>query len=130
MVLGFDMRPSLVGQSQVVGVVWPHWGRGGRPGRRVQHRLGHVLRVCASSIPCLLGCCCPECVTSELNVLLDLSWKAATKSLSPLQTKPLLQVLSESTWTVAVRVIHGDEGVGDIPGVRGGSGGRSEDRAQ
>ena len=62
-----------------------------------------------------------SCVTSELNVLLDLSWKAATKSLSPLQTKPLLQVLSESTWTVAVRVIHGDEGVGDIPGVLGGS---------
>ena len=33
--------------------------------------------------------------------------------------KPLLQVLGESTWTVAVRMICGDEGVGDIPGVRG-----------
>ena len=31
----------------------------------------------------------------------------------------LLQVLSESTGTVAVRVIRGDEGVGDFPGVRG-----------
>ena len=35
--------------------------------------------------------------------------------------EPLLQVLSESTWTVAVRVICGDEGMGDIPGVRGDS---------
>ena len=31
---------------------------------------------------------------------------------------------------MAVRVIRGDEGVGDIPGVRGGSRGRSEDCAQ
>ena len=42
----------------------------------------------------------------------------------------LLQVLGESTWTMAVRVIRGDEGVGDIPGIRGGSGGRSEDCVQ
>ena len=34
----------------------------------------------------------------------------------------LLQVLSESTRTVTVWVIRGDEGVGDIPGVQGGSG--------
>ena len=34
----------------------------------------------------------------------------------------MLQVLSESTWAMGVRVIHGDEGVGDIPGVRGDSG--------
>ena len=34
----------------------------------------------------------------------------------------LLQILSESTGTMAVRVIRGDEGVGDVPGVRGGSG--------
>ena len=40
-----------------------------------------------------------------------------TKSLSSLQTELLLQVLSESTGTVAVQVICGDEGVGDIPGV-------------
>ena len=37
--------------------------------------------------------------------------------------EPLLQVLCESTRTMTIRVIHGDEGVGDIPGVRGGSGG-------
>ena len=60
-------------------------------------------------------------VTFELNVLLDLSWQATTKSLSPLQTKLVLQVLSESTRTMAIRVIRGDEGVGDIPGVQGGS---------
>ena len=35
----------------------------------------------------------------------------------------LLQVLSESTWTVAVWVICGYEGVGDFPGIQGGSGG-------
>ena len=34
----------------------------------------------------------------------------------------MLEVLCESTWTMAVWVIRGDEGVGDIPGVRGGSG--------
>ena len=62
-------------------------------------------------------------VTFELNVLLDLSWQATTKSLCPLRMKPLLQVLSKSTRTMAVRVIRGDGGVGDIPGVRGGSGG-------
>ena len=31
----------------------------------------------------------------------------------------LLQVLGQSTRAMAIRVIHGDEGVGDIPGVRG-----------
>ena len=36
--------------------------------------------------------------------------------------EPLLQVLSKSTWTVAVQAIRGDEGMGDIPGVQGGSG--------
>ena len=35
----------------------------------------------------------------------------------------LLQVLSESTWTLTVWVICGDEGMGDIPGIRGDSGG-------
>ena len=38
-------------------------------------------------------------------------------------TKLLLKILGESTRAVAVRVIRGDEGVGDIPGVLGGSGG-------
>ena len=38
-------------------------------------------------------------------------------------TELLLQVLSESTGTVTVWVIRGGEGVGDIPGVRGVSGG-------
>ena len=32
----------------------------------------------------------------------------------------LLEVLGESTWTVAVWVIRGDEGMGDIPGIQGG----------
>ena len=36
--------------------------------------------------------------------------------------KLVLQVLCESTGTLSVRVIRGDEGMGDIPGVRGGSG--------
>ena len=34
----------------------------------------------------------------------------------------MLQVLGESTRAMTVWVIRGDEGVGDIPGVRGGSG--------
>ena len=63
------------------------------------------------------------CVTFELNALLDLSWKAMTKLLCSLQPKLLLQILSESTWIMVVWMICGDEGVGDIPGVRGGSGG-------
>ena len=36
--------------------------------------------------------------------------------------KLLFKVLGEGTRTVAVWVIRGDEGVGAIPGVRGGSG--------
>ena len=36
--------------------------------------------------------------------------------------KLLLKILSEGARTVAVWVIRGDEGVGDIPGVQGGSG--------
>ena len=39
-----------------------------------------------------------------------------------LGTKLLFEILGEGTRTVAVRVIRGGEGVGDIPGVRGGSG--------
>ena len=70
------------------------------------------------------------CVMFKWNILLDLSGWAATKTLSLLMMELLLQVLGESTWTVAVRVIRGDEGVGDIPGVQGGSRGRSEDCAQ
>ena len=58
-------------------------------------------------------------VTFELNVLLDLSGEAATKVFGSLVPEFLLQVLSESTGTVAVWVIRGDEGVGDFPGVRG-----------
>ena len=61
-------------------------------------------------------------VTFGLNVRLDLSGKATTKSLRTLCTKLLLKILSEGTRTVAVRVIRGDGGVGDIPGVRGVSG--------
>ena len=59
-------------------------------------------------------------VTFGLNVWLGLSWEAMTKSLRSLKAKPMLQVLSKSTRTVAIRVIRGDEGVGDIPGIRGG----------
>ena len=65
-------------------------------------------------------------VTFGLNVQLGLSGKATTKSLSSLCTELVLKILGESTWTVAVRVIRGDEGVGDVPGVRGGSGESSE----
>ena len=61
-------------------------------------------------------------VTFGLNARLDVSGKATTKSLCTLGTKPLFKVLSESTRTVTVWVIRSDEGVGDIPGVRGGSG--------
>ena len=35
----------------------------------------------------------------------------------------LLQVLSESARALTVWVIHGDKGVGDIPGVQGVQGG-------
>ena len=60
-----------------------------------------------------------QSVMFEWNVLLDLSGEAATKMLSSLKVELLLQVLSESTWTVTVWVICGDEGVGDFPGIRG-----------
>ena len=59
-----------------------------------------------------------------MNVRLDLSGKAATKSLSSLDAELVLQILGERTWAVRIRVIRGDEGVGDIPGVRGVSGGK------
>ena len=65
---------------------------------------------------------CKKSVTFGLNVRLDLSGQATTKSLSALCAKSVLKILGESTRTVAVRVIRGDEGVGVIPGVRGGSG--------
>ena len=49
-----------------------------------------------------------------------------TKSLSSLRTELLLKVLSESTGIMTVWVIRGDKGVGDVPGVQGGSGESSE----
>ena len=61
-------------------------------------------------------------VTFGLNGRLDLSGEATTKSLGVLCTKLMLKILGESTRTVTVRVIRGDEGMGAIPGVRGGSG--------
>ena len=61
-------------------------------------------------------------VTFGLNVRLDLSGKATTELLCALGTKLLLKILGEGTRTVAVWVIRGDEGVGDVPGVRGDSG--------
>ena len=57
-----------------------------------------------------------------LNVRLDLSGQATTKSLGSLCTQLLLKILGESTRIMTVWVIRGDEGVGDIPGVLGGSG--------
>ena len=62
-------------------------------------------------------------VTFEWNALLNLSGRAATKTLSSLVVEPLLQVLGQRTRAVTVWVICGDEGVGDIPGVRGVQGG-------
>ena len=59
-------------------------------------------------------------VTFKWNVLLGLSGGAATKAFGSLVTEPLLQVLGESTRTLAIGMIHGDEGVGDVPGIRGG----------
>ena len=58
-------------------------------------------------------------VTFEWNILLDLSWRAVTKTLGSLMTELLLQVLSQSTRAMTIWVIRGDEGMGDIPGVRG-----------
>ena len=58
-------------------------------------------------------------VTFEWNVLLDLSIWAATETLSSLMMELLLQILSQSTRTVTVWMIRGDEGMGDIPGVQG-----------
>ena len=54
-------------------------------------------------------------VMFKLNVRLDLSRQAMTKSLCPLQTKLLLQVLGESTQTVAIWVICGVRGCGRYP---------------
>ena len=58
-------------------------------------------------------------VTFEWNILLDLSGEAATKTFGSLMAKLLLQILSESTGAMAIGVIHGDEGMGDIPGIHG-----------
>ena len=60
-------------------------------------------------------------VTFGLNVRLDLSGKATTKSLCSLGAELILEILGESTWVLIIWMIRGDEGVGDIPGVRGGS---------
>ena len=53
----------------------------------------------------------------EWNVQLDLSGNAVTKMFGSLMMELLFEVLCQSIRTVAVRVIHGDKGVGDIPGV-------------
>ena len=58
-------------------------------------------------------------VTFEWNILLDLSGGAVTKTFCSLVMKLLLQVLGKSTWRLAIWMICGDEGVGNIPGVRG-----------
>ena len=46
-----------------------------------------------------------------------------TKSFSMFSFKLSLEVLGESTRTGAVWIIRVDKGVGDIPGIQGGSGG-------
>ena len=43
--------------------------------------------------------------------------------LSSLMTELLLQILSQSTRAVTVWMIRDDEGMGDIPGIRGVQGG-------
>ena len=53
------------------------------------------------------------------NVLLDLSRWAATAMFSSLMMELLLQILSQSTRAMTIWMIHDDEGVGDIPGIRG-----------
>ena len=68
------------------------------------------------------NCNCPA-VMFKWNVLLDLSGEAATKTFGSLMTELLLQILSQSTRAMTVWMIHGDEGVGDIPGIRGVQGG-------
>ena len=40
-----------------------------------------------------------------------------TKPFCSLVMKLLLQVLGKSTWRLAIWMICGDEGVGDIPGI-------------
>ena len=47
---------------------------------------------------------------------------AATKAFSSLLVQLVLEVLGESTWFWVVWMIQGCEGVGDIPGIQGGSG--------
>ena len=67
------------------------------------------------------SCHAPESehVTFEWNVLLNLSGWAVTKMFSSLMMELLLQILSQSTRAMTVWMIRGDEGIGDIPGVRG-----------
>ena len=57
-----------------------------------------------------------------LNAWLDLSKVAATKVFGTLLAQLLFEVLGESTWFGVIQVIQGDVGMGDIPGIRGGSG--------
>ena len=55
----------------------------------------------------------------ERDVLLDLSGGAATKMLCSLMMEFLLQVLGQSARAMAIWMICGVEGMGDIPGARG-----------
>ena len=43
----------------------------------------------------------------EWNIQLDLSRQAATKTFGLLEVKLLFEVLSKSTWTMAIWMIHG-----------------------
>ena len=67
--------------------------------------------------------CLRSVVTFRLNILLGLSKMAVTEMLGALLMQLLLEVLSESAWFWVIWVIQGCKGVGDIPGVQGGSGG-------
>ena len=48
---------------------------------------------------------------------------ATTSVLCTLYLKLTLQILSESSWFVGVRMVQGYEGMGDIPGIQGVQGG-------
>ena len=58
-----------------------------------------------------------QIVTFKLNVLLSLSGVAVTKTFCALFVELLLQVFGESMRLVTIWMIHGCEGVGDIPGI-------------
>ena len=63
-----------------------------------------------------------EAAQSISDVTFGLSKVAATKTFGTLLMQLVFEVLGESTWFRVIQVIQGDMGMGDIPGVQGGSG--------